>query len=151
MASRDSGVKGSIFWQPVTSGKSFVTQILRQRIASLMEKGEEAETTTSIRQRLHAGECIEVGGYILGGRLMAELDALDVSSNLPLAPTTIYWLEHSLDPSLPIGIKSQKAIDLLTANGSEVESSVFSGPPVWQLHERDTCEELLLKTQAIAL
>lgn len=151
IATRPTGIEQVIFWQPVTSGKTFVTQILRQRIASLMEKGGEAETTSEIRERLNAGENIEVAGYILGGRLMSEIDSLEINSSSPPSPIRVFWLEHTLDPSMPIGPKSQKAIDRLKESGAEVISSVFSGPPVWQLHERDTCEDLLKKTRALQL
>ena len=59
-----------ILWQPVNAARVYVTQMLRQRVASLMVRDLPPETTKEIRQRLEEGEEVEIAGYLLGGPLI---------------------------------------------------------------------------------
>jgi len=67
-----------ILWQPVIDGAAYLTQFLRLRLASGILRGdEEKETTQSLKQRLNAGETVEVAGY---GLTSAVADGLAASS-----------------------------------------------------------------------
>lgn len=151
LQSRTKTCQKLLLWQPVVSGKLFVTQMLRQRIAALMERGAPPETTTDIRTRLAGGETIEVAGYSLGGELISQLDQLDMAGMGDRVADAIIWLEHSMDGSGTPNPKTASTIALLEQAGTNVTYHSFTGPPIWQLHERDTCVSLLASTQAAGL
>lgn len=138
-----------LLWQPVTSGKAYVTQMLRQRSAGLMERKVQAETTKEMRTRLAAGDNLDVAGYALGGDLTAALDAIDFETFNRIEANTIFWLEHSGDGEHTMGERSRRAVDRLKALATNVEVRYFSGHPLWQLHKRDLCEDLVEQTRLL--
>lgn len=140
-----------LMWQPVSSGKAYVTQVLRQRTAALLDRGEKAETTTELRQRLAAGETLDIGGYAMGGELLCALDELDITALTQNSAPQVFWLEHSTDGAANLGARSERAVGHLRHLGSNVTVKFFSGPPLWQLHKRDNCDDLLAKTEELAL
>ncbi len=131
-----------ILWQPVTSGKLYVTQVLRQRVASLMVRDLPPETTKEIRQRLADGETVEIAGYTLGGDLVADLEAIDTAALDDLCSGTVHWLEHVVEEGKDIGIPSRKLVEQLRASHT-VNVQTFCDPPIWQIHERDAAPQLL--------
>ena len=144
-------VKEIILWQPVTGGKLYVNQVLRQRVASLMVRDLPAETTKEIRQRLADGEDVEVAGYTLGGQLIADIEAIDIGKMPTLCSGSIHWLEHVLEPGKDLGIVSQKAIAALRDQGNTIETHSFCDPQIWQVHERDEAPELLAASRELKL
>jgi exosortase A-associated hydrolase 2 len=139
-------VEKLLLWQPATSGKRFVSQLLRQRVASLVNSGLEGETTSEIRKRLQAGESVEVSGYVLAEPLIAGLEQLKIPEYVNENPPAVLWLENSdaADEELPTS--SRKAVDALSKNGLEVLVERFTAPPIWQLHKRDLAPDLVDKT-----
>lgn len=137
-----------LLWQPVTNGRTYLTQVLRQRTASLLERGLPGETTDQIRQRLTAGEKVEVAGYMLAGELCTQLDSLAIDKLQPemLDQRDIVWLEHTSSPESALGARSQRAVDHLVSSGARTIVHQFTGPQLWQLHERDQCPDLIART-----
>ncbi|MDZ7782422.1 MAG: hypothetical protein U5K56_05585 [Halioglobus sp.] len=94
-AARTSGmVTHLLLWQPVTSGKRYVNQLLRQRVAALVNSGQAPETTSQIRDRLKAGERVEVSGYFLGENLLDDIERIDIAAMSDICPGRIFWLEN---------------------------------------------------------
>lgn len=140
-----------LLWQPVTSGSTFVNQLLRQRTAALIQKGERGETTADMKVRLAAGELIEVAGYQLGGGLITALDQLGIGSLQGAAHSTIFWLEQGDKDHTSLSPRVLRSVDQLKESGARVKLGTFSGDPVWQLHKRGHCDDLLDKTRALGL
>jgi exosortase A-associated hydrolase 2 len=140
-----------LLWQPVTNGKTYLTQILRARIAYLTGNALPPETTEEMRFRLQQGENIEVAGYVLGGNLTRDIDNMTMSSLSSLSEVDIYWLQQTARPEEPPAVGVQKAIDQLVAQGNSVEMTLFQSPQIWQLSERVDCHQLLEKTSALQL
>ena len=67
---------GLLFWQPVLSGKQFLQQFLRLKIAAQILGSADAERvdTRELRERLRKGDSVEVAGYALSPRLAMGLD-----------------------------------------------------------------------------
>lgn len=141
-----SPVQDIILWQPVNNAKVYVTQVLRQRVASLMVRDLPAETTKEIRQRLEDGEEVEVAGYTLGRSLIRDIEGIDVAAMSVLCAGSIYWLEHVIEAGKEIGVASRNAVEQLVRLGNKVEVSTFSDPPIWLIHERDFAPQLLAIT-----
>jgi len=135
-----------ILWQPVNAANVYVTQMLRQRVASLMVRDLPAETTREIRQRLEQGEEVEIAGYSIGGLLIRDIEGIDTASMSDLCSGKIFWLEHVTEAGKEIGVASRRSVDRLSQLGGRIEVITFSDPPIWLIHERDFAPELLAAT-----
>lgn len=144
-------VSQMVLWQPVTGGKLYVTQLLRQRVASLMMRDKPAETTKEIRQRLVDGHCVEVGGYTLGNQMLDDVEGIDLKAMSSVCAGKIHWLEHVMEEGKAIGVAAQRAIDTLVGQGNDIDVHTFSDPQIWQIHERDFAPQLLASTGNLAL
>jgi len=142
-------VQNLILWQPVTSGKRYVTQLLRQRVASLVGKDLPAETTQEIRQRLEEGENVEVSGYLLGGELVRDMESADPFSAGKLCRERIFWLENTPEPGQEMSTAAAKVVQKLEQQGNTVDVYLFNDPPLWQLHKRDEAPGLLAITEGL--
>lgn len=143
-----------LLWQPVASGSAFVTQMLRQRMASMMQKGEKPESTADMKAQLAAGKAFEVAGYKLGGTLLSAIDQTEIKAlhgGMFANKPDIYWFEHTADEATLPGARAIRAIAQLQDAGAQVKVSTFIGDPVWQLHKRGDCDDLLMKTGKLAL
>ncbi len=140
-----------LLWQPVTNGKTYLTQILRARIAYLSGNALPPETTEGMRLRLQQGETIEVAGYVLGGKLAQDIDNLNVTSLSSLSGVEIHWLQQSSRSGEPPAAGVQKVIDQLISQGNFLEVTSFQSPQIWQLSERADCRHLLEQTSALQL
>lgn len=139
-----------LLWQPVLNGKQFLTQYLRLRVAWVMERGLPAETTESIRAALNGGEVIEVAGYPLGQALTEGIDAGRFPAGKDsLAGCRIDIFEHGATADKPLSVATGKALANLREREANASAHVFTGPPLWQLHERDAMPSLLDDTPAI--
>jgi exosortase A-associated hydrolase 2 len=125
----------AVFWQPVINGSRFIDQFLRIRVlASRMER-DSKETVADLRTRLTAGETIEVAGYGLSPALCADIDSLDLKTELIPAISPIRWLEVVADASAPVTPATQRAIEQTRAAGCAVEHRRFVGEPFWMATE----------------
>lgn len=144
LAHQDAGrFRRLLLWQPVIDGKLFLTQTLRLRVANLMDRGLPPETTESMRSEMQAGGKVEVAGYCVPGALASGIDACRLADLSGLCDLDIVWLEHASAADKPLAPPSQKAVARLVEQGCRVKAQVFTGEPVWQLHERASVPELL--------
>ena len=149
VASRQSErIKRLMFWQPVLDGKLFVTQTLRSRVAFLMDRALPAETTDGMREALASGQQLEVAGYLLSGRLVADLDQKKLTA-MGLTNIAIDWFELVAEAGRPLTPASRMAIAKLTEAGCNVNEMPYIGPPIWQLHKRDDVPDLVESTTAM--
>lgn len=126
-----------LLWQPVSDGKTHLTQFLRVKIAAQMDRTDlPKETTASMRAQLAAGQCVEVGGYALHPELTTALDNARLAEHRPPAGTRVLWLENAV----PGQTEPAPATQLLLSKwpGAEValQTRLFEGPAFWQVHER---------------
>jgi exosortase A-associated hydrolase 2 len=138
-----------LLWQPVLSGKRYVTQILRQRVAALAGKNLAPETTAQIREKLADGERIEISGYTVGGALMQDVESLSLTDMTALCSGKIHWLENVTETDAELTGATNKAIDQLKDLQNDVQVHPFTGPQVWQLHSRDSLPELISITSSL--
>lgn len=72
-----SPIERLIAWHPVHNGDVYVTQFLRLRVAAaIMDNNAPPEKTSELKQRLLAGQPVEVAGYLLNPQLIAPLLSL---------------------------------------------------------------------------
>lgn len=136
-----------VFWQPVLQGQTFMTQFLRIALAAEMTGTESADATgtvAALRDRLAAGECLEVAGYTLHPELAAAVEAARLSP--PVEPAgTVHWLEIAAGaPELSPG--TRRAVDAWQSQGHTVRARAVGGPQFWMLQEPEPAEELTAAT-----
>jgi len=135
-----------VFWQPVLDGRLYLTQYLRLRVASLMDRGLPPETTDGMREALLAGSVLEVAGYRLSGVLTGVMDGVRMSDFSTLSGLEIDWFELVSETDKPFTMVSNKLISQLTGQGCTIHSHGFTGPAIWQLHSRDEVPVLIEMT-----
>lgn len=143
-------VERLLLQQPVLDGKLFINQHLRLRIASQLVHDTARETTEGIRQRLAAGEDIEIAGYPLSGRLADGLSARRLADWAgALAPRRIDWLEIVANAEQSLALPSQKLVEALRQAGASVNTATVACPMIWQLQEPADASALLQASLAL--
>lgn len=136
-----------VLWQPVVNGKLFLTQFLRLKLVSglISDDIDKVPNVQVFREKLAAGELLEVAGYMLSPTLAATIDALKLSQ-LITKNSEIYWFEITPDVERGLPPASVSVVD--TWNQSNIFSKVvcISGLPFWATQEISECPELLTAT-----
>lgn len=147
-ASRMPSVPDLVLWQPVGSGKHFLQQFLRLKVAhQIVAPTNEARIgTQELRAQLARGETIEVAGYILAPALALPMQSAELE--LPANSARVAWLELSgADPS-ELSPASRLRIQRWMDQGHRVEASAVKGPPFWQNPGIGDCPALVERTLA---
>ena len=140
-ASRRVGATGLLLWQPVLSGKQFLQQFLRLRIAGDMLTGDSKGAMDRMRQQLAVGESVEVGGYKLSSGLANGLGKAELS--LPDGITRVEWLELSGKPESELSPAAAMRLDQWKLPGRMLNAQVVCGPAFWQTAEIEECPALI--------
>lgn len=140
-APRISAVSNLLLWQPVTSGKTHLTQFLRLKVAADAISGGQKQTTQRLMDQFVQGQHVEVAGYALSSALalpMAKAE-LEVPTGFP---GPIEWIEVSQGASPALLSGSRATLDAWRAKGADVHAAAIAGPPFWQTQEIEVCEAL---------
>ncbi len=97
-----------LLWSPVLRGDMFLTQFLRLRLAADMLRGGQQESTKDMRQRLAAGECLEVAGYNLHPELVKAMDEQRLEGLDAARFRFIDWFEMVADEGRPLPLPARK-------------------------------------------
>ena len=139
-----------LLWQPTVNGQAALTQILRIQMAGNMtaESKESKEGTKVLRDRLAAGETVELSGYETSGALAAGLDGARVSDCFDLAQMQVSWFDVlASEGQEPTRISLKTKADWESA-GAKVRYETVVGPAFWQVWERVVAGELIARTCA---
>jgi exosortase A-associated hydrolase 2 len=141
-----SDIERMLWWQPVVDGEQYLVQFLRLRMAATMMGGNK-ETTRELRERLKAGEALEVAGYQLHPRMAAGLAAARLAP--PPAGTKAYWFDVSADANPVLSPAAQRLIERWAGDGVAVEAQAVSGEPFWGTQEISEVPELIERCAAL--
>lgn len=136
-----------VLWQPAASGEQMLTQFMRIRLAAGLTTGQ-VETTTTLRQRLGAGETLEIAGYDIVGGLAAEMDALRLDPNDPPRTSSIHWFDLVAEDGRALTPGSTRLIDGWHARGATVDARAIKGDAFWALLETTVAPKLIEATVA---
>jgi exosortase A-associated hydrolase 2 len=149
MAERLPRVDRLLLWQPVANGEMFLNQFLRIRLAAEMLTDGKAQTgVQALRERLAAGEPVEVGGNLLGPALASGLAGMQLSASRPGQPT--HWLEAGSLGGPEISPASRRIVDAWRADGVEVSARAVPGEAFWLTQEITECPALIDATLEVA-
>jgi exosortase A-associated hydrolase 2 len=132
-----------LLWQPVLSGAQYLSHLLRQQLAStLLGSSGERAGTSALRQRIAAGERIEIGGYAISPQLANELER--ATFEIPAGHRgPVLWLEVMATETPRLAPASQSRIERARSEGANVVARALSGPTFWQSLEIERCDELI--------
>lgn len=143
LADRTPGlIERLFFWQPVLDGKLFMNQYLRLRIGSQLVSNAERETTEQIRQRMAAGEIIEIAGYPLSGTLASQITGRRAAAYECLTKIPLVWIEMTGQSGLDLSPASRQFIEARRQVGARIEVEAVACPMIWQLHRRADATDL---------
>jgi exosortase A-associated hydrolase 2 len=137
-------------WQPVQSGKIFLTQFLRLRVANAMLSNDKdaGNSTNALRAQLAAGETLEIAGYDLAPELAAAIDALDLVQLVPPA-CTVHWFEAVPAADRPLPPGSARVTEAWAKAGADVRVQLVACPPFWSTQEITESPALLQATSTL--
>jgi exosortase A-associated hydrolase 2 len=122
-----------LFWQPVISGKQFLQQFLRLKVAGEMLSGDSKGVMEALKAQLAAGQSVEIAGYKLSPGMARGLESAELSPSTPSG--RLRWLEVSTRPEAALAPASLKRLEQWRATGFAVESAVLPAPTFWQTTE----------------
>ena len=79
-----------LFWQPVLSGKQFLQQFLRLKVASELLTGDNKGGMEPLKRQLADGQAVEIAGYSLSPALAQGLEQAELLP--PPMPGRLVWL-----------------------------------------------------------
>jgi exosortase A-associated hydrolase 1/exosortase A-associated hydrolase 2 len=143
LAREDGAIDRLLWWQPVLDGKQFFTQFLRIRIAAELNQQDRVKTTGELRQRLAAGESIEVSGYRVSPTLGRQLDESALVPSDLAAPLHTDWFEVLQAEDATIAPAAEQVATRLRSGGAAVAQVSVVGPAFWHVHERELAPALI--------
>lgn len=135
-----------LFWQPVISGKQFLQQFLRLKVASELLGGDSKGVMETLKQQLASGQPAEIAGYTLSPDLARGLEQAELLP--PPRPGRMIWLELSSRPDANVMPASTKRLEQWQGAGYSICSQVAPGPAFWQTTEIEEAATLLAATVA---
>ncbi|HSQ81016.1 MAG TPA: hydrolase 2, exosortase A system-associated [Casimicrobiaceae bacterium] len=141
-------VPGLLFWQPVLSGRQFLQQFLRLKVAAQILGSAEAERvdTRELRERLSRGQGVEVAGYALSPALAEGLEAAEFSP-VP-GEASVAWLEVSGAVAGQLSPAVRTRVAQWQDAGHPVDARCVAGQAFWQTQEIAECPALIEATLA---
>lgn len=142
-----------ILWQPVTSGKSFMTQFLRLRAArKILSQGVKTDrapaTPNSMRNALLAGETLEIAGYDITAPLAFAIDALDAKI-LSILRAPVHWFDISSKSLSTIPPSTTEVVSAWRHQAVDLHLHTVVAPPFWATQELSDAPELLAATAKV--
>ncbi len=135
-----------LLWQPVASGKTWLNQFLRLRVASGIfqkpdaginaeNKAGKKESAQDLRQRLASGEVLEVAGYRISPELAEALESQQLTDYTPPPSTEVMWLEVGAQTDPKILPVSARIIDQWQQAAVPVQAHALQGDQFWMTQE----------------
>lgn len=132
-----------LLWQPVSSGRGFFNQFLR--LAAVSQMGEAGERKSpSTRERLDAGEPVEVAGYVIDPALVAGADASELAPLSPRVP--VMWRETTIATPADLAPVSSKVVARWRSEGVDVDAAAVCGSSFWASQEIAEAPQLIEST-----
>jgi exosortase A-associated hydrolase 2 len=133
-----------LFWQATPSGRSVLQQFLRFKAAGDLAEGRAAAVMENLRQRLAAGEAVDIAGYSLSPQLASGLERAQLTP--PPKARAMEWIEISSRAEATLSPAASKTLDAWSQAGCAVRSQVVQGPAFWQTIDIEDAPALLETT-----
>lgn len=124
-----------LLWQPVISGETVLTQLLRIRVANDKLSGNSHGTSAKeLRSQLLAGNCVEIAGYEILPDLAIPMSQVDLCSWAGgTHPVSI--VETAASPDQPISAGTSRLVEHFERTGTHATARVVTGDSFWNSQE----------------
>lgn len=130
-----------LLWQPVLSGKQFLQQFLRLKLAGEMLGGDSKRLMDRLREQLTQGDSVEIAGYLLPPGLASGLQQAEL---LPAAQSVrIEWIELTGKQDGSMSPLASARLEKWQSAGRNARGHLVYGPAFWQTAEIAECPALL--------
>lgn len=130
-----------LFWQPVLSGKQFLQQFLRLRLAAEMLGNDSKGVMERLRNELRQGDSVEIAGYLLSPALASGLEKAELL--LPHRSGRVEWIEISSKTDGSLSPAAAARLTQWQAAGQSARGASVNGPAFWQTAEISECPALI--------
>ena len=144
VAQRSVDARALILWQPI-GGRAFFNQWLRLESAQRLTSDAGAEEAPRWRQRLDAGERVDVAGYDLHPQLVAGAETADLAAMTLECP--VIWRESTISETPSPSPAATKIARQWSAH-TEVDLAAVTGPSFWAAQELEQAPALIESTTA---
>lgn len=127
---------------PVLDGRQQLTQMLRLRLAAGLMGDGAKETAAELRQRLGAGEPLEIAGYSLSPILAAGLESLTLADSPPVGVDSLNWIECVIEDGRALMPASLRVLDAWSNAGVAAVASTVTCDTFWATQEIARCPAL---------
>jgi exosortase A-associated hydrolase 2 len=145
-ADRPDRFKRLLLWQPISDGRSMLTQFLRIRVAASMGKAGGGETTDGLRAELAEKRTIEVAGYNLAAELVRALDTIRMDGLDFHRGGHVDWFQVGPGKDDRLGAAAERVVDAWRRKGVSVSAMSIAGEQFWVVPEAETVTELISAT-----
>lgn len=139
-ARRPEAVAGLMLWQPVASGRTYLQQFLRLKVAGERLSGALAPGATDWLAALDRGEPVEVAGYTIAPDLAAGLQQAGLDCGVP---RRVGWFEVSARGEGALAPAAERCVSRWREAGCEVRVTSVTGPQFWQTQEIELAPALI--------
>jgi len=125
-----------LLWQPVYKGAQQMTQFLRLLTAAEVTGARAgAPGTGEAKERLQAGEVVEVAGYALPGVLYDGISAAELHATQFSSATRVTLFEVVATAERPLTAMAQRQVESWREQGVTCNASTVPGDPFWSTQE----------------
>lgn len=132
-----------LFWQPLTSGSMQLHQFLRLAFAADLIAGESRRGSQLLKQRLDAGEAVDVAGYRVAPALARPLARCMLDPPADVEGRRLEWIEVSQRHDGTLLPASAAALQRWQDAGVAARARAVGGPAFWQTVEIETAPSLI--------
>lgn len=138
-----------LLWQPVSSGRQYVNQFLRLRLAGNLIAGNATEAgTAGLREELRRQGFLEIAGYRCREELLASIEAIELQG-LPVAAfVAVDCFELGVEEAARSSPALGRVLERWRGAGVAVEARTLAGDPFWATTEIATVPALVDATVA---
>lgn len=135
-----------LLWQPAGAGNLLLQQFLRLKMAGELADGKAKGITDGLKQKLGAGQSVDIAGYQLSASLASGME----TARLGPSPRVrrVEWLEVSTRADATLSPASSRVIAAWQDAGVPVRSRIVEGPAFWQTTEIEEAPALVAASLA---
>lgn len=136
-----------VLWNPIISGNTFLTQFLRLKVASqlMVKSGKESAGTSVLRNKIMAGETLEIAGYELSSILAIAIDKLRIG-DFKVFDTKIHWFEVVPEAGRVLSPSAMATVNSWKERNIDLDLQYVTGQAFWATQEIAECPELIEAT-----
>ena len=142
-----AGLERVLLCQPVESGRTYLTGLLRSRVAAAQSGDGPRVTMAGLRAMLAAGTPIELLGYPLAPELFAGLEAADLAEIGAGYSGQVDWLHLTTRPDEALPQRSADAVARLRDGiAGPFSCRTIEAPSFWLLEETPVADQFVIET-----